>query len=207
MAAIAVSWRYLGNSSGVIAYADEALRVVPRHAPSLSNLGIHYFRMERYVEACRCFELALKVAPKDQLLRENLGAAHIWGGAAHDDSFTEALSYFEDTLGIPTSDGSDLLFTVVSVSMMKSLMKPGSREENFRALAEALKVGPSGKWLMDTVERLQTPLEFRIANQAAVLLLTNFQTDHQRIYRITGGICSGAQRKKFLKSFLKHSHS
>ncbi|GIU77432.1 MAG: hypothetical protein KatS3mg005_0670 [Bryobacteraceae bacterium] len=54
----------------------EARRIAPQHPAVLANLGVLYSRTDRYGEAVRHYQLALKQAPGDQRLLLNLALAH-----------------------------------------------------------------------------------------------------------------------------------
>jgi tetratricopeptide (TPR) repeat protein len=71
-------------SSGDLKSAEsgfqQVLKTEPNSVPALGNLGVTYNRMERYSDAVKTFQRALKIAPREPGLLLNLAIAHVKRG-------------------------------------------------------------------------------------------------------------------------------
>jgi tetratricopeptide (TPR) repeat protein len=84
-------------AAGNLAAAEAGFRSVlassPNHIGALGNLGVVYSRQERYADAVRVYEQALRMEPKNKHLLLNLGL-----GFFKQERFDEAASRFERVL-------------------------------------------------------------------------------------------------------------
>jgi predicted Zn-dependent protease len=69
-----------GDLKGAETGFQQVLKSQPNSVPALGNLGVTYNRMERYADAIKIFQRALKLAPREPGLLLNLAIAHVKRG-------------------------------------------------------------------------------------------------------------------------------
>jgi tetratricopeptide (TPR) repeat protein len=90
------------------------LRLKPRNAGALGNLGVVYSRTHRYLQAIDVYRRALRVAPADPELRANLGLVYI-----RQEQFAEALPIFEKLAADPGNQKARELYASCMVGVGK----------------------------------------------------------------------------------------
>ena len=86
----------LGNYSVALDAAQQAISVLPTHAPAHNMLGIIYMQLREDVKAAQAFEQALKLAPNDAETLNNYG----WY-VCQRQSPAQAMQYFRAALKDP----------------------------------------------------------------------------------------------------------
>jgi len=64
------------NVDQALSFAQKARTAYPASPLILDTLGTIFFRLERYNQATTLFEQALRLAPNDQIIKQNLAHAH-----------------------------------------------------------------------------------------------------------------------------------
>jgi tetratricopeptide (TPR) repeat protein len=140
-------WSNLGGQYFLQGQYDESEQALERaislyeYGPALSNLATLKFRVRRqYTEAARIFERAVKAAPRDYRLWQNLAAAYYWAPGERDraaDAQRSAIAILEEARRIEP-DNTDLIARLADAHAML-----GDEPQARALIAHAVKLAPT----------------------------------------------------------------